>query len=115
MEYTLHQNGTYRLRLRRSEFTIFHQSELLTGTNRYHNLDIYKRNSVANTEELLDMISGDSLIEAKQLLETVSAFPGGGRDIECDNCGAKEFSSDERIELFIDEPDWSNCAGCELK
>ena len=82
-----------------------------------------KINSLANTEELIDMISEDRYTEAKQHLGSVlplveaAALPGGGRQIECGNCRAYEHSTtDERfIEFQIDEPDWSNCAGCELK
>ena len=43
-------------------------------TVREHNLQIDKRNIVANTKELIDMINGDSLIGAKQHLGKVLAL-----------------------------------------
>ena len=103
------------------KIAIFYGSFPLNDAARSHRLSIDKRNSVANTKELIDLINGDSLIEAKQhlmkVLDIVEAaeLPGGGRDIECDNCDAEQYSIDERMFLEIDEPAWSNCAGCELK
>ena len=82
-----------------------------------------KINSVANTNELIDMTSEDRFTEAKQLLGSVlplveaAALPGGKRCIKCGNCDAWECSTEDGrfIEFEMDEPAWSNCAGCELK
>ena len=107
----------------RYKCTIFYQSFLCDAYDdayRFHMISIDRRNSVANTEELIDMINGDSLKEAKQQLGKVlplveaAALPDGGRAILCRNCIASQFSSDERLELRVNSS-WYDCAGCELK
>ena len=78
---------------------------------------------MANTKELIAMINGDSLLEAKQHLGKLlaAALPDGGRDpdIMCCNCGAWQRmnwgSGEKRTQLLMFEPRWSNCADCELK
>ena len=108
------------------KFTIYYKSYLvkfypLNDTGRRHGLCIGKRNSVANTKEFVDLIDGDSIVETKQHLTSVLALveaaelQGGGRSIMCGNCYSYQVSSDERLVLGINEPDWFNCAGCELK
>ena len=94
---------------------------MLNDTVRGHRLFIDKRYIVAVTTKLIAMIIGDSLIEAKQHLRSVLAlveateFPGGGRDIMCGTCGASQRSTEDALLLMMNEPAWSNCAGCELK
>ena len=108
------------------KFTIFHISfPYNNDTARSHFLRIDKRNSAANTKELINMISGDSLIEVKQHLRKVltlveaTELPGGGRDITCGYCGAEQrsiiYEGGEYMFFKTFEPRWSNCAGCELK
>ena len=103
------------------KFNIHYESYPSYDTVRTHRSFIDKRNNVANTRELIDMINVDSLIEAKQHLGKVSALmeaaelPGGGRDIRCNHCEARQCSDDEVMVLWIHEPNWSNCASCELK
>ena len=85
-----------------------------------HLLQFEKRNIVANTEEIIAMIIGDSLLETKLHLGNflavvkAAALQGGGRDILCDNCQAALFLCDEKIFLWVYEPAWTNCADCEL-
>ena len=55
------------------KFTIFYSSSVATNIDRDHTLFIDEINSVANTKELIDMINGYSLREAKQHLGNVSA------------------------------------------
>ena len=92
----------------------------LPQADRAHTLYIdNKRNSVSNTEELIAMINGDSLTEAKQHLRSFLALVeatalAGGRNVTCRNCAALQYSRDERIHLLIYERHWSNCAGCAL-
>ena len=99
----------------------FYRSYLKSDMYRYHYLITDKRNSVAIIKELIDMTSGDSLIEAKQHLGNVLALVEAAalldvaREITCDNCYAWLNSNDEGILSEIIEPAWSNCAGCELK
>ena len=104
--------------------SIFYRSfPIKSHTVRTHRLFIDKRNSVANTEELINMImiNGDSLIEAKQHLGKVLALveaaelPGSERDVECGNCYAAQSWNDERMVFIMNVPDWSDCAGCVLK
>ena len=103
-------------------FTILYTSYQLTDTSRIHYTTPRKRNSVANTKEVIAMINEDSLIKVKQHLGTVLALleaaelPGYGRIITCGNCSAGEDSTGElMMSLWMSEPDWSNCAGCLLK
>ena len=112
-----------------SKFTIYYESSPhpLPHILRQHCLSINKRNSVANTKELIAMINADSLIEAKQclgkllVLVEAEALRGGGREIRCGNCNAGQYSNsiidpmDERMTFCINEPDWSNCADCAFK
>ena len=84
-----------------------------------------QRNSVANTKELIGMINEDRFTEVKQHLGSVlplmkaAELPGGGRSISCGNCGACQYSTNNdllcHIGFKMQEPAWSNCAGCELK
>ena len=104
------------------KFTICYDSFSSNDTDRSHRLRIDKRNSVENLKELTAMINRDSLLQEKQFLGKVlslveaEALPGGGRGlIMCANCGAHQHSSDEAMNLFIHEPEWSNCAVCALK
>ena len=104
------------------EFTIYYRSELLNDTVRSYSIFIDTINSVANTKQFIDMINGDSLLEAKQHLKNVLAvveaeakLPGPKLNIVCGDCKAMQFWSYERISLLVDEPDWSNCVGCLLK
>ena len=106
-------------------FTILYRSYLYNdNTGRSHRLLIKRntRNSVANTKELIDMINGDSLMEAKQylgsMLTLIEAAEGNEAesDTMCGNCGSGLIlTDDERIILVLEEPSWSNCVGCELK
>ena len=106
-------------------FTIYYNSISLTDVNRnqtdFYHLYIDKRNSVANTDEFVDILNGGSLMEAKQhlgsflALAEAAALPGGGGKTTCGNCGAVQHSSDVGMMLVINEPRWSDCAGCELK
>ena len=105
-----------------SKFTIYYKSFLfMDNTVRGHRLFTDKRNGVANVKELIDMINGESLIEAKQHLGSVLSLVEAaelsrrGRDIRCDDCGSEQYSMDGRMLLFIDEPTWSDCDGCEFK
>ena len=89
--------------------------------NRTHSLWLPKANSGTDTETLIAMINEDRFVAAKQYLVSVlpmvkaAELSGGGRSIFCDNCGAMEKSDGDIIEIEVDEPDWSNCAGCAVK
>ena len=102
------------------KFTISYNITSFNDATRLHNLSIEKRNSVANTKELIDMINEDSLIEAKQHLGKVLALveaaelPGVERSISCDNCNAFQQSYCERMLFMIREPTCSDCDGCAL-
>ena len=104
----------------KGNFTILY-SFTSNDLTRNHYILMDKRNSVANTKEIIDMINEDRFAEAKQHLKSVLALVeaaelvGRGRDIRCVNCGVWEDSTGGVIEFKIDEPAWSNCAGCELK
>ena len=98
-----------------------------SDTVRDHRLLIIKRYCEGNTKELIAMINGDSLLEAKQVLRKLlplveaGAYPGGGRnvqfprttvrvdiDISCRNCdaGMVSYLRDEEMKINIREPDW---------
>ena len=114
-----------------SNFTIFYQSSqfptLLFPTTRGHNVFIDQRDSVANTKventtELINLITGDSLIEEKQHLVNVLALvensgsPGRQRNILCGKCSAHQNLNDAGLLLVIIDQFWYNCGdGCELK
>ena len=73
---------------------------------------------MTNTKELIDIINADSLVEVKQHLGNVLALLGatelpGARF--CDDFHACQHWGDKLIELYIVEPDWSDCTGCQLK
>ena len=71
-----------------------------------HNIAIEKRNSVANTKDLINMINGDSLREAKQHLEKVLAlveaedFQGGVWNIRCDHCSVVKTNPSKELMVF---------------
>ena len=87
--------------------------------HRTHELQLSKPNSGANTEALIAMINGDRFGAAKQylvnVLPLVKAAQLGGRNNYCDNCYAWEYSLGDTIWFRMDEPAWSNCAGCAVK
>ena len=85
-------------------------------------IHIPKTNGSRNTETMISMINGDRFLAPKQCL--VNALPlvkaaelrGGWRNNMCGNCWSQEGSvGSDRLRLQIEEPAWSNCAGCELK
>ena len=100
-------------------FTIYYDSEITDGNEAYY-LKLENINIGANTEALIAMINEDRFIDTKQYLVNVLPLVkavelrGGGIN-QCDNCGADEMSSGDRIRLEMDEPAWSNCAGCTMK
>ena len=102
-------------------FTAFYNSESLSDIIREYYLFVDKRNSVANIEEMIDMLDEERFIEAKQHLGSVlslvdaAELSGGGRDIHCDNCGAWKRSTFAGIMFCMEYPDWTDCTGCELK
>ena len=105
----------------RLDFNIYYLSYLITSrADRNHYLAIDTRNSLKNVKELMDMVNGDDLLETKQHLEKVlplvkrAAFHDGVMDNECDYCSAGLSSDEALVKLHIVEPDWSNCAGCEV-
>ena len=77
---------------------------------------------MAKMKELVDLIDGDSIIETKQHLTSFLALVEASAlsyivsdFMHCGNCNAHQFWSDKGLTLYLDEPDWFNCAGCELK
>ena len=84
-------------------------------------IQIPTTNGRANTETMIAMMNGDRFATTKQhlvnvlLLVKAAALPGAGRDLECDNCGARESSLRDIIMFRMDAQAWSNCVGCALK
>ena len=125
VDFSLQPQHTHGFEIKQcmnNDFTIYYRSYLFEG-NRNNFLTLQKKNSVANTETLIGMINKDRFIGEKQHLVRVlpllkaAALPGGGRNIECDNCGARQDSFDNGfgILLWMKEPALSNCDGCLLK
>ena len=99
---------------------VYFEASNPNGYHMRHRLDILKTNSGAKTETMIAMINEDRFVAAKQYLMSVLPLvkavelPGGGREIYCDNCRAMELSLGDLILLEVNEPAWSNCAGCAL-
>ena len=88
-----------------------HYKTLLSG---------WKKNSGAITEKMIAMINGDRFVAEKKLLESVLPLVKAAELIEddffhCPNCDTALRSFVDVISISMDEPFWSNCAGCALK
>ena len=98
-------------------FTVY-SSKLLDKT-RAHHLTLEKINSQSNTESLIALINEDRFLEERQylvnVLPHVKAVELRNGEIECENCGAFEYLIGSQIQLWMQEPAWSNCAGCACK
>ena len=87
----------------------------------FKELWLSKTNSGANIETMIAMINEDRFVAEKEYLVNVlplvkaAELPGGGRDIVCEECHAIEYSVEDDMSFYMSEPDWSDCAGCELK
>ena len=122
--YTINQMHSHQCM--KDSFTIYYKFTpcILYGlsTGYTHDLKIQNKNGLVNTTKtFISMINGDRFARAKQhlvrVLKIVKAteLSGGGERIMCENCFARHYSYSAEIHLYMEEPTWSNCAGCRLK
>ena len=89
---------------------------------RTYDLRLPRTNCGADIETLIAMINGDRFVAEKQHLVSILSlikdgdFPRTGRKHRCDDCLATVGQSfDKRMWFAMDEPEWSDCVGCEFK
>ena len=103
-------------------FTVLYTYNYLMEISKQHSLFIDKRNSLADTKELIGMINDeDPIIEARDHLEDIvplleaAELSGGMREIVCRNCLGSQEVTDDELMITVYQPDWFYCRSCKLK